>query len=495
MQESQFQQQELIFPADSPQSLEVIATFLRDKLGLQDIIIFDMRESRDSRTKAAAKISDFMIMATAKSGRHGHKSFIEVNTLLKQRFGTVGQVEGHTSANELRRRQKRLARHTNLSKSMGSRLATTRGGSNTESWYMIDCRLDNIFVNILTEKKRQEMNLEELYAPESEKHLYQRRVENIDALTIEEDDDNVLAGLKRLAARNQRRYYSSVPSTRQLTLSLSQQDFKAALEAVTTLNATPTDVLRVSLSALESFAHGAVIDSAQWEQFLNKVWPTTQDSQELWDLRFRFYKLLNFADPNAFGVDKVLRGYLQYKLACGAGLSKADLVEFLQLVVINLQDNPSSGYESLVDGNQSVKDALMLYKGVNPDIILDEQVMCLVLRTMSVSQEGKSSSLKALHPMIDFICAEYPHKVPTSVIATVLELLSQNKEYIKILKFWERGLKVPTLADYRPWPLFVEAVADSKNKDFIKKVINDGHLLWLKRNNIKVCLLYTSRCV
>ncbi|SCU89868.1 LANO_0D06744g1_1 [Lachancea nothofagi CBS 11611] len=479
IQETSFQLQELSFPRDSPESLRALTTFLRDDLGLSDIIIFDLRESKDSQTTAVARISDFIVMATARSGKHCHKSFIEINALLKQKFQTLAHVEGNISANELRRRQRRLARHTNLSKNMGSRSPTTRSGAQTESWYMIDCHLDNIFINVLTENRRKELNLEELYAAPEDKHLY-RRQEMSSEVTPDEDDDNVLAGLKRLAVRNQRRYYSTISDRRLIVTELSQQNFERAYSLVR--NQPSLHVLKTINSALESMPSNTPLQVENWLQFFNHVW-SAQDAQkpEYWELRLHFLQLLNCSKASQFGADDIFSNYLQFKLASGVQISKTDLTEFLRLICNNLQEG-TNNYEELARTNQTVVEALKLYKGIDPQIILDEEVMCLVLQTMSNSK----TSLKALNEMISYVCAEFSPQIPGSVISTILQALSQNREYLGILKFWERGIDLKKTNDYRPWHLFVNTIANSEDQSLMKKVLNDGHLLWIKRNNIEM---------
>ncbi|SCU94679.1 LADA_0G10286g1_1 [Lachancea dasiensis] len=480
-QETQFQVQELKFPANSPETLRFLATFLRDDLGLSEILIFDLRGSKDSHTTAVAKISDFIVMATARSGKHCHKSFIEVNALLKQKYQVLAHVEGNISANELRRRQRRLARHTNLSKSMGTRSAVTRSGAQTESWYMIDCHLDNIFVNILTENRREELNLEELYAPPQEKHLYRRDSDNSrDVTAADEEDDNVLAGLKRLAARNQKRFYSTVSSQKMLAESLSQQDFERAYDLVSSVHSL--SVAKTVAAALEMMPVTTSLRVDDWLLIFNQVWSAKlAQLPEYWNLRFHFMKLLNCSTHSSFGIQGVLTNYLEFKMASGVIITRSDLVNFLELACINLEEGPSE-YEDLATTNKAVVKALQLYKGVDPAFFMDEELMCLILRTMCSSR----GSLKALNEMIDFVCTEYSSNITTSMITTVLQLLAENKEYMKILKFWENGIKIQGTQDHRPWAYFIHTLAKSEDQKFMRKVLNEGHLLWLKRNNINV---------
>ncbi|SCV01547.1 LAME_0G16930g1_1 [Lachancea meyersii CBS 8951] len=480
LQESHFPVQKLEIPQDAPDSLQTLTTYLRDNLGLTDILVFDMRRSNDSYATAVAKISDFMVMATARSGKHCHKCFVEINTLLKQKFQVQAHVEGNISANELRRRQRRLARHTNLSKSQGSRTAVTRSGVQSDSWYMMDCHLDNIFINILTETRRKELNLEELYAPPEDKHLYKRQ-EHISDSSVLEDDDNVLAGLKRLATRNQKRFYSTVSDKHSLLSKLTHQDFDAAYRSAPS-GQSPLLTLQTATKALELMPSNSPVQVQEWLRFFDHFWCSklAQDA-EYWSLRLHFLKLLNCCEGDRLTTAEFFTNFLKFKLASGNLITKSDLLEFLNLACANIWEGPG-GYDKLAQANTIIVQALQLYKGINPDIVLDTDVLCLVLKSMS----SPHASLESLNGIIEFICTEFPSQIPIPVIDTVLQSLAQRREYMKALKFWEKGIKLPNANDYRPWSLFVNTIANCSDTKFIRNVMNNGNLLWIKRNNIKM---------
>ncbi|CEP60938.1 Atp25p LALA0_S02e03092g [Lachancea lanzarotensis] len=475
LQDNSFPQQKIELPEDAPESLQILATFLRDELGLTDILIFETKDLKDGQTTAVAKFSDFIVLASAKSGKHCYKSFVEVNTLLKQKFKVQPHVEGNVSANELRRRQRRLARHTNLSKSQGSRPAVTRSATQADSWYLIDCRVNNIFLNIMSETRRQQLNLEELYAPPEDKHLFRRQQIDSD-ISVGEDDDNVLAGLKRLAARNQKRLYSTIPEKRLLVDRLLQQDFKAANRLAAADGALST--LKTSLEALKLIPINTTVQVQDWLNFFNGVWsPEFGLDTEYWHLRLHFLKLLNSCEGSRLTLEEFFTNFLQFKLASGNLLTKTDLLEFLQTAYANLQEG-----QELTTVNRVVIQALQLFKGIEPELLLDPEVICLLLKTMN----GPYASLESLNGMIDFICAEYSSHIPIPVIETILQSLAQRQEYMKALKFWENGIKLRNASDYRPWSFFVNMIADSRDTKFIRNVLNEGHLLWIKRNDVIV---------
>lgn len=112
---------------------------------------------------------------------------------MKHEFCSSAYVEGNFNERQESRRKRRLARKSNLSKLLGRSSECSAKDLNSEAWYMIDCRVDGIFVNILTQRRRNELNLEELYAPENEKSKFQ----NIDSGNVP-----TISGVNEISSNN-----------------------------------------------------------------------------------------------------------------------------------------------------------------------------------------------------------------------------------------------------------------------------------------------------
>ncbi|SCV00371.1 LAMI_0G04610g1_1 [Lachancea mirantina] len=478
----QTQLQTIQLPQGSPDSLKTITEFLRDKLALENILVFDLRQDKESFTTACSRIGDFMVLATGKSGKHCHKSFVEVNTLLKNIFMTVGDVEGNISAKELRKRQRRLARRSNLNRSAQATLS--RQSALSDCWYMIDCHVDGIFVNILTENRRHELNLEELYAPESDRHLYERGPD-AEASEQLDDDDNVLAGLRRLASRHQQRFYStSASQDHSVYKSLLQQDFKRASQHI---SSPSLGSLKSVTQALETIQEGTEIDVNNWRRIFDRCWPlyvSKAEQDEYWSQRLYFFKLLNCAAPKRASVRAFLTDYLVLKAAQGGQLSRNDLCEFLQSVVATLKDDKTTDYWDLVAYNKLVVDAIKLYQVNNPEVIRNEQVVCGLIDTMRYTNSKTTVCLHAVYELIDFISEEFQARVPDSVVKNILTLLAQRHDWNKLFSFWAKCQG--KTADLRPWPIFLDTFTNFADRQWMQYLINEGHLLWIKRNGVKI---------
>lgn len=496
---SVFQAQKIVFPQDSPESLHRITNRLKDQLGLSDILVFDLRDTdKGNYTTAVAKVSDFMVIGTAKSAKHCQRCFMELNGFIKQEYDSVAYVEGDVNARDEKKRQKRLARKTNLGKTWGSNSSSMPGGfqSNSEAWFMIDCHVDKIFVNILTEQRRKELNLEELYAPEDERYKYKRVKEeeqvSEDPMEVQ-DENNILAGLRRLAY--QKRQYSTIPLTTEVSDELSgfleNQDFDRASSFVRQNKQDHSLTLLHTISNSFATQTAPVVDTKKlrdWHGLFDESWPLVLDPETAslhWSTRLKFLKMLNIANRTFYPVNKFTNDYLLFKRSTGFPLVRDDLLQFLQMVVINLDLNPAADYWDLVRANGDVVGALKLFDALNTDTLLrDELVMTMLFRTM-VLNDKKRTRLHALYELIDYVM--HKRGVSATMMASVLEILGGIQDWNKFFQFWELGCDdfLPG-EDYRPWQEFLKIVVNSGDLNLMNKLVNEGHLLWLKRNEVEL---------
>ncbi|CDH10246.1 probable ATPase synthesis protein 25,mitochondrial [Zygosaccharomyces bailii ISA1307] len=484
-----FQAQDITFPFNSPASLVKMSNFLRDELGLTDIVVFDLREGVFET--AAAKICNFMVLATAGSPKHCQTSFEKLNSLIKQEYESFAHVEGQYNAKEHRKRQRRLARRPNLASNSNSTAPT-------ESWFMIDTKVDRIFVNILTHKRRQEINLEELYAPEEEKAKYVRSQPEESATEVN-SEDNILSGLRRLV--NQRREYSTVAPavlvSGKLLQNLHSQDYPSAVRLINnnkdqSLPLMQTLVEWVSNLPIEG---DAAVPWKKWVTAFESCWPLVlpeEKAAQYWSLRLRFFKLVNMADMKHYNLNNFFNDYLLAKKAAGTGLLPEDLVEFLKLAIINTRNSDKNiGYWELVHSNDIVVKALRLFEDVRgaDAIVKDGSVVTMLLRTMVSGQEvgERATRLHAIYEVSDYLVDTFGPELSPPTIAGILEVLAAAKDWNKYLQFWEAGIGglVPG-ADRRPWAHFIRLAVESGDVDVMRKLLSEGHLLWLDRLQVEI---------
>lgn len=489
LRQSFFKVQEIRYPSNSPNSLRHISEYLRDELGLTDILVFDLREGEFET--AAAKITDFMVIATAKSPRHCQNSFDKLNTLIKQDFESVAYVEGQFNAREERKRQRRLARKPNLSANSSSNIPT-------ESWFLIDCKVDRIFVNILTENRRQEINLEELYAPEDERNKYRKPEQLVEGHESPQEDD-ILAGLRKLA--NQRRQYStmapSVVLCGELLEHLKNSNFDNAIKLISNNG----DHSLPFIKTIHDWVSGLPSDSAKeipWRKWVNafeSCWPLVlpeETASLYWALRMSFFKMINMADREYYNINQFFNDYLLAKKSSGYPITAEDLIEFFKLTVINVRigGEKSREYWEIVSRNALVSRALRLVEDVRDAnlIVQDGTLLSMLLRTMVSGDEGAPNNmLHATYEVVDYLVETFGPALDPTAIGGVLEVLAAARSWNKYMAFWEAGVGglVPG-EDSRPWTQFIKFIVDSEDHEMIQKLLSEGHLLWLKRFEVRM---------
>lgn len=483
-------------PDDSPHSLKQITDFLSSKLGLTNFLVFDLRNNDPNSTSAVNKLGNFMLICTARSTKHCHKSFLELNKFLKRELSSSAYVEGNFNERQESRRKRRLARKSNLSKLWGRSSEGSPKDVNSEAWYMIDCHVDGIFVNILTQKRRDELNLEELYAPEDEKCKFQKTEQNDVSANSRIDetsgDNNILLGLRRLA--QQRRGYSTCSSSEwnDLRKSLQKQDFQEATKIISSNHANENHNISALLFIKDCFEDAVAqekdVDVTQWKSLFDShsTLPTVNQAALYWPIRLRFAMILNKADPQIYSDRVFLKDYLLQKKSLGQELTKEDLIALLKIVSKTKHSNHS--YFNLVKQNRVIIRGLALFKGAKSEtdnsVVYDEQVVSLLLDTMVTDEQVK---LRSFYEAIDHICQTYGDNLTGCMIVSILQALAKTKDWIKILQVWEAKIPVAVKGrDTRPWNEFINILIQSGDSHAISKIVNDGHLLWIRRLNVEM---------
>ncbi|CAI4711762.1 BBF_collapsed_G0042580.mRNA.1.CDS.1 [Saccharomyces cerevisiae] len=487
---------ELEIPKTSPNSLRKIADLLTGKLGLDDFLVFDLRKKSPNSVSAVNKLGDFMVICTARSTKHCHKSFLELNKFLKHEFCSSAYVEGNFNERQESRRKRRLARKSNLSKLLGRSSECSAKDLNSEAWYMIDCRVDGIFVNILTQRRRNELNLEELYAPENEKSKFQNidsgNVPTISGVNEISSNNNILLGLRRLA--QQRRRYSTINPNglSNLRYFLQKEDFKGANKIIQSSSGTETHNIRtlehVKNTLKDLVGQERKVDVVQWKSLFDEhsTFLTINQSAAYWPLRLEYAILLNKADPQFYSDRVFLKDYLLLKKSLGRELIREDLIALLEMVLKT--QHSSHSYFNLVKQNRVIIRALNLFKGLQTEddgsVVYDEEVISLLLNSMVADERVK---LRSLYETIDHIFQTFGDKLTSGMIVSILQNLAKIKDWNKLLQVWEAI--TPTEGegqDKRPWNEFINVINQSGDSHVISKIVNNGHLLWIRRLNVNV---------
>lgn len=492
-------------------NLKTISEYLVGNLGLSNIVVFDMTRNKHDEDQfddfsGREKIGDKIILSTALSLKHCHNSYLELNQYLKQQYNILPSCEGKLNGQELRRIQKRLKRK-NLKKIYQESIYNGKNSQLNDAWYMIDCKVDGIIVNILTKQKREDLNLEELYSPIGSKyrsHNIKEFEDDIQELSKDtppfndtiNHEPSILAGLKRLS--NQRRHYSTTSlDAAALRRSLQDETFpNSTFKIIETLqfdnySHNLLTILCIITNELGNRLYDptATIKIKDWKIILEKIWPLVLPDDEIesfWTKRFEYLSLLNTIDPSQYHLSNFLNDYFIYKKTSGYSLNRQELVDFLKLAIINLEENNGSG---ILPNNALIAQILSLYNGDSSDIgliVKDSELINLLFQTLT-TKTGKQ--LPSLTSLIDYILKETKNRPEPAIIVSILRGLAKAQKWDIYFDFWVNKLEQDDIGvgqDYRPWHQFIQYIVESDDQHILYRLIQEGHLLWLKRFRVNI---------
>lgn len=500
-------------------TLTELSDFLINQLGLSDVVIFDLSKSsiedQDFVNPLYGKIGKIVILSTALSSKHCHNSYIELNQLLKSKFNVFSTVEGKLNNNELKKFEKRLKRKNIKNNNKNNNSHTGYNALNiNESWYMIDCKIEGIIINIMTKKKRLALNLEELYCPVNEKHKYRNQIENQDQNSSFENhdslynvspDQNILAGLKRLAF--QRRHYSTMTTNKQLGDNITINNMDINLKPTVFLGNIKSSIEKLDSESIQqsqkdyetrlqimdrivNYLKQSPVNKVKgifikhWKHNFDLLWPLIlpiNNNELFWCKRFEFLSLLNMINPRHYQTSRFIKDYFILKKSSNCSLTRNEFIDFLKLNIINIGMNNGRG---LLTCNDVISQVLLLYDDATLQISTDPELVDLLLQTLMNNTENK---LNSVYSVIKYILKETKNQPKYEIIAAILRILAQARNWNEYFNFWENKLHNITIGnDYRPWEQFIQYVVETKDQHLMYQLIKDDHLLWLKRYQVSI---------
>ncbi|KAM7222646.1 hypothetical protein V8F06_001833 [Rhypophila decipiens] len=272
-------------PEGSPKLMEPLVKFVSDELGLDDLKLLDLRELDPP---AAIGPDLLMLFGTARSERHLHVSADRLVRFLRGR-GIHAKADGLIGRNVLKTRLRRKARKEKLLGSSG----VTRGGDDgiTTGWICVnvgtvgrsDVEIEildedgnstgfgvprmgtTVVVQMMTESRRQELNLEKLWSDKLRRGLERNNPRPAGIGTPRNaDNSSPFSSGKRTggsqdryqhgSSSSNRRYFSTAPSRNAILATVANWDITSpatASEAQTLLE-HDHDTKLIVLSQLQS---------------------------------------------------------------------------------------------------------------------------------------------------------------------------------------------------------------------------------------------------
>ncbi|CDK27248.1 unnamed protein product [Kuraishia capsulata CBS 1993] len=457
-------------PQDAPARLVQIVEYIAKQLSMENLLIFDVRSDHRDGYQGSQFVGDFMIIGSGKSAKHLHKATEELNNYVKKDLDTIPSYEGLLKSSDLFTARKRYKRKLKKSPAY----ALNDYGATANSWVMIDTNVDGIYVHFLTQERREELNLEELWASPEEKHLYQPRA------NIVSDSDDIFSGIRYFHTSTARYQRSDLDI---LAESAEKGDYKLAMEFNSKFNTferqpESTDqmfmILRAHVKGVSSAETAEEV--AALEDSFQQAFPVSSPSRGHWLCRVDFYLELLRKFPQV-GYAKLFWDNFAAMQASGEMLTGADLSEFFKaLTECPSDENRTANVsETLVSASGLL---LSTYPHIQQEVpgsgeaVSFERIFPKLLPY--IFGLGSSMESKDFITPNDVPVSSNTTQVPAAPFITVLPALLKQSRYqwISNDQTTERNLLLylSVLANSSQWKLFWDFLDSlSKEADVLSK--------------------------
>lgn len=478
----------ITFPSTPvPHSVKIISEHLNDKLAVTNIIVFDTAHS--NTTTSIHSMAKYVIIGTVRSFRHLQSCNDELVKFVKTEFGCIPKSEGLITSGILKKRQRRINRKTNIGK-------VTKKEQDESGWCLIASNVDGVFINIMTEERRNELNLEELYCPPEDMEQYQKKQQEQQAKSFVDEEDNVLLGLRKLMMKNTKRYYSTAAeNSTSVTLeeALTIQDLKAASNL---LQQEPKPYLTIT-SVLGSLPTLIEIDTKGWVELFNQATSTLHHlDEEYWSSRFKFFQLLYLSKTNNLlnseqrkngdvislnqELNYFINDFFRFKQTMLYQPTREELIKFIQ--ICNHYTNMQPNYNGLMSANFWITRALKSYQYNDPEAVHDPRVVRLLLSSM----HKDTSNLNALYEYIHLITNEFKlNHLSDNIIKEIIGALVETANWAVLFRFWNHCL-IEFGGDSGLWAFFLKSLLEKNDPYILAQLMEKGNLIWIHRAKVEI---------
>lgn len=170
-------------PENSPECLATITEFMIRELGFTDVTFIDLR----NRSPVTIWGSDaILVLASGNTDRHIGRGTNSLMTFIKKTYNVIPKQEGIQTSGFLKVHQRRLKKKAkkmaNSDETFDYAMEASRFANN---WVVLDTKMDGITIHMFTQEKREELDLEYVWA-EDKKALRESR-KQLEAETETED--------------------------------------------------------------------------------------------------------------------------------------------------------------------------------------------------------------------------------------------------------------------------------------------------------------------
>ncbi len=445
-------------PNDAPSNIEPILKFAAEELGLDELKIFDIRNRQD--IPASAHI-DYMILSTGKSERHIQNAVDELSAFLKKEFKITPFVEGLLKANSIQRQKKRMKR-----KARKGTYIDLEYGVGPNSWVMVDTKTNGVCFHVLTQQRREAVNLEYLWCKPEEREQYKKI-----GVTKQVDDnvDSIFHGL-------QRRNYSTSRSEVVGDEMAIQQFQIGDLNSFDGLKLTnPTSFLKHVIDDLNSKS----LEEAQQEysqfdnakvEFFNNAFPIIPTRQDF-ELRYEFYSTLNKILPDFYPFDK-LTTILMEQSSAGEFITKPQFDQFFQDLIL-VQQPPAGEIITQQEFNELFKwkfsnlTKILKIMDLQSNVEINNDFLKnLLLLSSQCYNEAHINDVPISRSFKILLDLYHNNQPDYTLIYLILSTFGKDQKYSNFQDYWENNLPIYKAQgkhielDTRPWFILIQVLSE-----------------------------------
>ncbi|ODV77898.1 uncharacterized protein CANTADRAFT_91349 [Suhomyces tanzawaensis NRRL Y-17324] len=415
-------------PGNSPESLNKFLNLLAYDYGIQDLVLFDtstLEEDHPYSTKEQP--TNYYIIGTGKSEKHIYKAASELRSHIKHTHNIIPPMEGMVSGGVkpvVRRRLLRRARK-------GPPATDNDYGKLPNSWIMCDTKVDGVYIHMLTQQRRDELNLESLYCPEEELEQYETSNGQF------ADSDDIFIGIRRMhtmtpfARHNQARFNSTTSQSIYSRLINENQQI------------TNEDVKKYSKEFLKTFR---------------------EDSLEDHRVRYKFYRALHLVKPEFVSLEELEQMLLSKYASLPIALAERhqleenrqqDIIDYMKLLVDSPEVSENIQFKTVGEHCDYIYDALskfvskvLLYSPSQVDLLSNPEFTALLWR-LSYVESGPFVGSNTINDII------YNDKlIPSESTTSIDQAKNRARDILEIIKYHNSVTNTCTTPSFKELILF-----------------------------------------
>lgn len=492
----------------------------------------------NEKNLAMFKMYDWIILSTANSNKHCQSSLIKLNRWYKLNYNKSLLVEGKDVFHYDTKRNKKILKKRN--KNDLKDVVERQDRLDNLAWFLVESKLENVMINVFTQEKRSILGFDELLEDNNFVNLLSKGVDNSN---FENDNNNANKGnetsksdkLHQGMVENLPKSLKGNSISDKLQLMFEQKrsysSFSKPLPPPVTFQtdgiAIPNDCLE-NLKLISSELEKTIIQGINnhntedkdaditndkpkltymdWFIKFQNNWPIMMPKNvpnEFWEIRLNYF--INLTSFEKYQVERIMVDFFLYKKTRGFELTSEELINYIKLVIIEINQKKLSIYHA----NKIIINVVKLY---NWSTLSKDwsKIVHYILQTFYIEKHTKSKKGIVQKQMIGlpvFNKLTLPYLIDCNktfpltkrdfitISVSILRTLAKMNNWKLFINYWYRIdnmiepreqliMNVPHLQINvleKPWLFFLQFINESKDIRLVSDIIIKGHLLPIRQ--------------